>query len=253
MLEAVQRLGPEIPETAATIAIQKVFAGDPDGRGDLEAVLSRLAAKTPFAAIARGVLGMTTPRQGGSGGRPEGASGGVERDRRRRRQERDVVGPGRHDRLLTSSRRSCSPATRPQGSADPALAAQAARDLEDLLKALAHVRPEAGPGARHHGQAPAAARPSAKRPSSSCARRARSPRRRSKIVPMVRSAASRTRATGASCSRISCWRSATTPAVRARRTRSPPSSRSFRGSRPAVQDSAVRAPAASLRDLTGPP
>jgi hypothetical protein len=59
LLQASQLLGPPSTEIAATIGIQKVLAGQvEDGRAELAAALEKLPPKGPVTAIARGVLGL---------------------------------------------------------------------------------------------------------------------------------------------------------------------------------------------------
>jgi hypothetical protein len=134
LLEALQLIGPENPGTAATIAIQRMLYGEVEqSREDATKALERLPAKSPDAALVRGIAGMAAL-----------ALGDPKQALRDLQASWSVLGAGGAKNVAMTvaadtvdyfvlaeillARFEAAKAV------DPALAAQAARDLEDLLK-----------------------------------------------------------------------------------------------------------------------
>jgi hypothetical protein len=69
LLEAINDIGPRSNETEATIAFQRVYSGDRERGGEeLRGLLTKLDAKSPFATLARGVLGIARLEDGDAAG-----------------------------------------------------------------------------------------------------------------------------------------------------------------------------------------
>jgi hypothetical protein len=145
LLQTLQLIGPELPDTAATIAIQQVLAGQvDDGRAALAAAIATLPPRTPFTAFCRGVLGMTLFRLGDPvAGLAEmqaawstiGAGGAKNVGHHFTVDSVDYAVVGE---ILLARFEAAT-------AVDPALAPQAARDVEDLLKPLLSFGPRRVP------------------------------------------------------------------------------------------------------------
>jgi hypothetical protein len=133
LLEAIQLIGPELDDTAATLGLQRVYAGDRErGREELRGLVRKLGPKSPTTGVVRGILGMLELQDGNPAAALKElqpawgaiAPGGV-------KGVQNVFTPDTVDYyVIAEILLARYEAAR---SADAVLAPQAARDLVDLL------------------------------------------------------------------------------------------------------------------------